>query len=316
MSSPDAPDLSFVIPAYNEEENIGRAVTSIHRYMPEDLTAEVIVVDNGSEDGTSRIAEESGARIVASRATTIAGVRNEGVAMARGKVLVFLDGDCALTDEWRAGIGARLTQLTEVPMSCAGSQVTPPRDERSAIVRHWFVPFMERATHLGSAHLICTRADFLQLGGFDESLETGEDYDFSQRIKAAGGKVLYADELRVDHYDFPRGWGDFIRRERWHGRGDMRSLSSYLGSKVALVSTVYGLSAILAPVALLLGWLAAAWSLLGLFLAIPVLSSLVRMRRVGLTTRLYSVPIFSAYYAGRFLSIVDAVRERVLPAPT
>lgn len=307
----DSRTVSFVIPAWNEEENIGRCVTSIHEHVPATMSPEVIVVDNGSTDRTAAVAEEAGATVVRSAATTISGVRNDGVARSKGEILVFLDGDCALTPQWTAHIDPVLDEMLESPMNCAGSQVQPPADATHPVVRHWFGPFMERAAHIGSAHLICARPTFAALEGFDEALETGEDYDFCTRLERAGGRVMVVPRLLVEHYDFPAGWGDFVRRERWHGRGDTGSPRSILGSKVLLVSLVFLGAWVTAAGLALAGRSTAAAAAVGFALLLPVAASFARLRGVGVATRLYSFPIFGLYFVGRSLSVWDALRGAI-----
>lgn len=303
--------VSFVIPAFNEAEHIGRCVESIHRHVPEGMTPQIIVVDNGSTDATASIATEAGATVVHSDATTISGVRNHGIARATGEVFVFLDGDCALTHEWSEHIDPVLDEMLATPMNCAGSQVQPPASARHPVVRHWFGPFMERAAHIGSAHLICSRVTCVALDGFDEALETGEDYDFCTRLEKAGGRVIVAPRLLVEHYDFPAGWGDFVRRERWHGRGDTGSLRSVLGSKVLLVSLVFIGAWLAAGGLALTGHVAWGLAAVGVALLLPVAASFARLRGVGVATRLYSFPIFGLYFVGRSLSIWDALRRSI-----
>ena len=83
--------ISIVIPAYNEMHNIGAVVTEIKRLHPD---AEVIVINDGSTDDTAEVAHNAGA-IVYSHPYNIgngAAVKT-GIRMAKGDILVFLDGD-------------------------------------------------------------------------------------------------------------------------------------------------------------------------------------------------------------------------------
>ena len=101
--------LSFVIPARNEEALIGEVLeailTSIARaskisrndvWLP-DTGVEVIVVDDGSEDGTAaivgRFASAAGVRLVACSGRSCAAARNVGTASSSGEVLCFVDAD-------------------------------------------------------------------------------------------------------------------------------------------------------------------------------------------------------------------------------
>ncbi len=81
--------LSIVIPAYNEAPALGRVLSALR-----DLEAEVIVVDDGADDGTARVAEEHGARVERhERNQGKAAAMESGVRAAKGEILVFLDAD-------------------------------------------------------------------------------------------------------------------------------------------------------------------------------------------------------------------------------
>jgi len=82
--------VSVVIPALNEAESIGQVVAS----MPWGMIDECIVVDNGSSDGTDKVAAQAGARVVTSpRGYGAACSTGAKAALATSDVLVFLDGD-------------------------------------------------------------------------------------------------------------------------------------------------------------------------------------------------------------------------------
>ncbi len=82
--------ISVIIPALNECESIGQVVAS----LPWSMIAECIVVDNGSTDGTDRVAKQAGARIVyASRGYGSACKAGADAALPTSSILVFLDGD-------------------------------------------------------------------------------------------------------------------------------------------------------------------------------------------------------------------------------
>ena len=82
--------VAAIVPALNEEDSIGPVVAAV----PRDLVSEVIVVDNGSADGTARVAQAAGARVVREERRGYGFACAAGVAAAEGfDVLVFLDGD-------------------------------------------------------------------------------------------------------------------------------------------------------------------------------------------------------------------------------
>ena len=90
--------ISFVIPAHNEVELIGRTLTAIHESArATGEVYEIIVADDSSDDGTGTIAQQFGARVVAVHFRKIAATRNAGARMASGDLLFFVDADTMVT---------------------------------------------------------------------------------------------------------------------------------------------------------------------------------------------------------------------------
>src|SRR5262245_58522423 len=77
--------ISFIIPAYNEQDLIGRTVSAVHEAARTLGKAyEIIVVDDASTDGTAQIAATQGARVVTVHRRQIAATRNAGARVATG----------------------------------------------------------------------------------------------------------------------------------------------------------------------------------------------------------------------------------------
>jgi hypothetical protein len=83
--------ISVVIPAYNSEAFIGETLDSVRAQSAP--PSEVIVVDDGSADATSRVAAERGARVIRQANQGVSVARNTGVAAATGEWVAFLDSD-------------------------------------------------------------------------------------------------------------------------------------------------------------------------------------------------------------------------------
>lgn len=85
------PPAAVIIPAYNEEPGIARVIAGI----PQDLVSEIIVVDNGSTDGTAKKAREAGARVVFQPDRGYGAACLAGIAALppATEVVLFLDGD-------------------------------------------------------------------------------------------------------------------------------------------------------------------------------------------------------------------------------
>jgi len=98
-----APELSVVIPAYNEEKRLGRGLERLRQYFEQECVlpggVEILVVDDGSTDGTVRVAQEWAARIPYIRLLSNGQNRGKGYSVrhgmleARGRVALFTDAD-------------------------------------------------------------------------------------------------------------------------------------------------------------------------------------------------------------------------------
>ena len=119
-----SPELSIVIPAYNEEARLPRALARIRDYlaahgMAEDQ-AEVIVVDDGSKDGTPRIVEEWAHQLPSFRLVSNGDNRGKGYSVrhgmleARGRIALFTDADLSAPIEEADKLFAALKAGNEV----------------------------------------------------------------------------------------------------------------------------------------------------------------------------------------------------------
>jgi GT2 family glycosyltransferase len=118
LIKPDHPSeaglVSVVIPSYNREQILGRAIESALRQTYTNV--QVVVADDGSSDRTRTVAESYGARVtyVHQQNAGVAAARNLGLRHARGEFIAFLDSD----DEWRPWkIDAELAALTRHPQA-------------------------------------------------------------------------------------------------------------------------------------------------------------------------------------------------------
>jgi hypothetical protein len=92
--------VSFIIPVRNDAENLSRCLESIaHLDHPGD-GVEVVVIDNGSEDGSADVARRAGARVLSMPRKRVSALRNDGVREAKGVVLAFVDADHQIASGW------------------------------------------------------------------------------------------------------------------------------------------------------------------------------------------------------------------------
>ncbi|MBF0267936.1 MAG: glycosyltransferase family 2 protein [Alphaproteobacteria bacterium] len=177
--------VSVIIPAWRSAATIGRALRSVAAQTVKPL--EVIVIDDGSDDGSFEAAEAcremmNGIHLVVIRQDNkgAGAARNAGVRAAKGEWLAFLDAD----DEWlpnkleRSLAHAEGASLIahdyievkgghETPMDCT-RHFRAAEDPFAALMLRGFIP---------SITVLARRADVLAVGGFEESLPAAQDYD-------------------------------------------------------------------------------------------------------------------------------------------
>ena len=183
--SVEAPKLSFVVPAHNEEHELPETLRAIQRaaHAAKEMY-ELIVVDDGSTDATAVIAQQFGARIVPVNRRQIAAVRNAGARVARGEILFFVDADTRIKP------GHVIAGLQALANGYSGGSA------RLAVDSH--LPFWARlflrsfcavyfAAGLGvGAFLFMRRASFDAVGGFDEQYFAGEEVYLTLALKKHG----------------------------------------------------------------------------------------------------------------------------------
>jgi glycosyltransferase involved in cell wall biosynthesis len=181
--------ISFIIPAYNEEQYLGatlRALDNAARDVREPF--EIIVVDDASTDRTAAIAREHQARVVAVGNRQIAATRNAGARAASGDVLFFVDADTLAN---AAAIRAGLRALRR---GVAGGGCLFRFDGRPPLWARLMMPLSmavgRRLKVLGGCFLFCTREAFDAVGGFPEEFFAAEELAFVQALKRHGRFVI------------------------------------------------------------------------------------------------------------------------------
>src|SRR3954471_19766221 len=178
--------LSFIVPAYNEEHELPRALASVREAAEAGQQPfEIIVVDDASTDATAGIAKAAGAVAVPVHFRQIAAVRNAGARAARGDVLFFVDADTSISSCHVTGA------LTALKDGCAGggARVVPegPVPLWGRVFVRIFSVFYFRLFKLGAgAFLFTTRENFRAIGGFDQEIFAGEEIYFTLALRKLG----------------------------------------------------------------------------------------------------------------------------------
>ena len=203
----DAPaEISVIIPARNATATLPDVLAGVAEQRSVDRF-EVVVVDDGSVDGTGELAAASAVvdRVVRQEGIGPGRARNAGAAAARGRLLAFLDADCRPTPDWlRAGVAALdRADLVLGETRPRPDQARGPFDRTLSVVGG--SPLFE------SANLFVRRELFERLGGFESWLgprrgkELGEDVWFGWRARRAGARVSACAKRAQIHAVEPRG---------------------------------------------------------------------------------------------------------------
>ena len=216
--------ISVVIPAFNEETELGGCLAALRAQTLSDSLFEVIVVDNGSTDATFEIAEKFvpilPLRIIRLARSSISTARNKGASFAEGRELVFVDADC------RPNPSCFQDFLDLTPEhGIRGCHYAIPSD--STWVGRVWTQYQARdvtgpVSFVPGGGLFISKSNFVALGGFDEQVETSEDIEICTRAKKMGLSITSHPCLAVVHEGTPRTLLQFYRQHRWHGRHVLR----------------------------------------------------------------------------------------------
>lgn len=183
-------DVSVVIPARNEELEIGRCLAAANHALTEcGVAGEIIVVDDGSDDRTADIAREAGANVVSVELHNIGAVRNAGAAAATGEVIVFVDADTQLPGET---LQAALDAIRNGAVGGGGGiEWDSPPPFFSRICSHIFLFFWQTwKQYACGCFIFCRRSEFEAIGGFDPAWFAAEERELTIAMRRRGPFVI------------------------------------------------------------------------------------------------------------------------------
>ncbi|MEF2967932.1 glycosyltransferase family 2 protein [Paenibacillus sp. M1] len=208
--------VSIIIPTFNKKEMLRECLDSIEAHTEHPY--EVIVVDNGSEDGTAEMLRQRRGNLrftVHPRNLGFARAVNTGLMMAKGNYLLLLNNDVLVTERW---LSQMLACLKECPGAAAVGPVTnyiggeqqiqvPYADIRG--MREFAAAYNRKdpskwwdTDRLVGFCLLFSRKTFEETGYLDEGYEIGnfEDDDWMVRLRFQGKRLKIAGDTFVHHY--------------------------------------------------------------------------------------------------------------------
>ena len=224
QGDPAMTDLSVVIITKNQVWNVDRLLGSVLQETEDVPTAEVLLVDSGSEDGTPERAAQHPIgvlRLLPNQPLTAALGRWVGGRETTGDLVLFLDGDMELCPGWlgralrtldeRPDVAAVAGTVVDVPVRTPGTTGHWPEDVVAAWRRE---PVPREITNTGGAALH-RRSVLAATGSFHPFLRSEEEPELCLRIRDAGHRVLHLDTPIALHYSTPaRTVGTLLARRR------------------------------------------------------------------------------------------------------
>ncbi|WP_336632174.1 MULTISPECIES: glycosyltransferase family 2 protein [unclassified Microbacterium] len=318
---PPGSGVSFVMPVLNEERYLEAAVASVTS-QDVDGPTELILALGPSTDGTDAIArrladEDDRVRLIANPAADIPVGLNLAVAAARYPTIVRVDAHSALEPGYTRRALATLARVRAANVGgVMRAEGRTPFQRAAARAYNSRVGLGGGAYHFGgaegpaeSAYLgVIRRAVLDEVGGFDESLRRGEDWELNLRVRRAGYRVWFDPALAVAYW--PReNWMRLVRQFRstgaWRGelvrRHGRRNSVRFFAPPALVVAMVV---ALVVAVLQLTGLLAGVWSVVASVVYLPVAAyvalvlahALGRSAGPGVRERAWAVAVLPAMH--------------------
>jgi len=242
MSEQIVTTASVIIPARNEAHGIERTIRAVIEKSPPNCLVDVIVVDDGSNDGTSAIARRSGARVIDAGGAggNPAAARNRGARAAKGDPLIFLDADCEVTDGWLAAfLDAHAAGETIVSGALdlpAGLSIVARCDYYCG----WYLVHSGRPAgyvpHAPAPNLSVRRDVFFSTAGFEEMPYSiaSEERAWQSELRRKGHQIYFSPRAQAYHHNRP-GLSNLLRRNYRWGYAALRSKHETGAARIAWI---------------------------------------------------------------------------------
>jgi cellulose synthase/poly-beta-1,6-N-acetylglucosamine synthase-like glycosyltransferase len=298
--------ISVVMPVFNSMRTLKTCLDAVKTAMQNYGDAELIVVDNGSTDGSYELVRRDYgelARIQQVPAVSIPRLRNRGARLASGAYLSFIDSDCIIPPDY---FHRAMRVFAETQAAAAGCDYSlPPSPTWVEETWHWlhrrssngFVPY------LYSGNLMVRKSVFDAVGGFAENLLTGEDAELGLRMTSRGHKIYRTVEMPAVHLGNPKTLGGFFRKQVWHSLGMFGSVGISWFDKTLLMTFAHLALIVVALVALVWAPVSPLSRIIlcsALATIVPAASVTYRIIQTGRAHRPFrSIVLYHLYFAAR-----------------
>jgi cellulose synthase/poly-beta-1,6-N-acetylglucosamine synthase-like glycosyltransferase len=207
------PTVSVVIIGRNEGQRLQRCISSVQQAHWGLLQHDIWYVDSRSTDGSLDLALAQGTRALMLPAGPMcaAKARNMGWQAAKGEFILFLDGDTELHPDF---VNRALIELADSSLCAAWGHRRESDPEQSIYTKvldlDWIYP--PGITPYFGGDVLVRRVALAQVGGFDATLNAGEEPELCARLRARGWKIIHIDAPMTRHDLAVRSFTAYARR--------------------------------------------------------------------------------------------------------
>lgn len=207
MSNLSYPFVSVIIPVLNDFERLKKCLKALEEQTYPKKLYEVIVVDNGSDEDIEEVVAQFSQAFAAceSRPSSYA-ARNKGVSLAKGDVIAFTDADCIPVFDWIEKGVANLLQVSNCGLVAGKIKIFFKEPEQPTAVELYESltafpqqQYIEELKFGVTANIFTFKSVINNVNLFDDSLKSGGDREWGERVFSFGYAQIYADDTCVAH---------------------------------------------------------------------------------------------------------------------
>ncbi len=218
-----APRMSLVICTYDGAKTLAETLDAVA--LLEYPSFEVIVVDDGSTDGSAEIARGYGHQVVSTENQGLSAARNTGLHAATGDVVAYLDDDAAPDPHWLTYLALGFSDASIVAVggpnvAVAGDGVVADAVAMAPGNPTHVLTDDRVAEHIPGCNCAFRRDALTAIGGFDARFRiAGDDVDVCWRLQDEGGTIAFSPTAVVFHHRRGSVAG-YLRQQRNYGRAE------------------------------------------------------------------------------------------------
>lgn len=199
--------VSVIVPVFNDCEHLKTCLEALESQIYPKNLYEVIVVDNASDEDIESVVSQFDQALTTheSRPGSYA-ARNKGISLAKGNIIAFTDADCIPARDWIEKGVANLLHVSNSGLVAGKVEfIFKNPNQPTAVELYDSVTFLQQQKYVeqrnfgATANIFTFKSVINDVGVFNDTLKSGADREWGQRVFSAGYKQIYADDTCVAH---------------------------------------------------------------------------------------------------------------------